>query len=91
MNDDIYSQIQREILESAVFVGLDAGLSSALSKAVMSRLQKLLGKNTVYFPEKITTARYAQIRHEFNGINRDALCEKYGISKSTFYKAIKQE
>ncbi len=89
MSDDIYSQIKQEILESAVFVGLDDNISSMLSNAVLERLKKLLGKSTVYFPEKISSERDIQIRHEFNGCNRDEVCNKFGISKTSFYRIIK--
>jgi Mor family transcriptional regulator len=90
MSDDIYSQIQQEIVESAAFLGIGIGVSADLSKSVVERLQKMLGKTTVYFPEKNSNARDAKIRLEFNGANRDELMKKYGISsKATFYKAIK--
>lgn len=90
MSDDIYSQIQQEIVESAAFLGLGVEISAGLSKSVIERLQKVLGKTTVYFPEKNASARDALIKAEFNGANRDELMKKYGISsKATFYKAIK--
>lgn len=90
-NDDIYSWIQQEIIKTAMCFGIDIDVSIDMAEAIAERLQKLLGKTTVYFPEKVVDVRNAQIRAEFNGTNRDELMKKHGISsKTTFYAAIRQ-
>jgi len=90
MNDDgdIYSQILREIQESVLYFGIDAEVSRDMAGAITERLRKVLGKNTVYFPEKNIAERNAQIRAAFNGCNRDEVCKQFGIGKTTFYRVI---
>lgn len=85
--DDIYSKIMHEITQSVLYFGLDAGLSTDISQAVTERLRKVLGKDTVYFPEKHAD-RNAQIRAAYDGRNRKQVCEQFGISQATFYRAI---
>ncbi|WAR46958.1 Mor transcription activator family protein [Methylomonas rapida] len=91
MNDDsdIYSQILREIQQSVLYFGIDADISRDMAGAITEKLRKLLSKHTVYFPEK-PADRNAQIREAFNGCNREEVCEQFGISKATFYRAISE-
>lgn len=92
MSEDIYQQIQHEIRQVADAFGISESVSGDFSTAITNRLQRLLGKNTVYFPcLGNTEQRYAAIKADFNGRNHTEVCKKHGISRSTLYRAVNDE
>lgn len=89
--DNIYEQIQHEVRQTVQCFGVGAGVSGDMSAAITARLQKLLGYNTIYFRGTASTAeRYAAIRRDFNGVNHESVCKKYGITRRTLYRALKR-
>lgn len=52
------------------------------------------GGRGLYCPKTLNADRAARdeaIRREFNGRNRDALCRRHGIGKSTFYAIVSKQ
>jgi Mor family transcriptional regulator len=86
----IYKQIQQEVEQTVSGFCVDLKLSGDLSDAITERLKKLLGGNTLYFPARSTMTtkeRYIAIAQDFNGRNKEAVCERYGIGHSTLRRA----
>lgn len=87
---NIYQQIKQEVEQTVNGFGVDFKLSGDLSDAITERLRKLLGGNTQYFPGRCTLStkeRYIAIHNDFNGRNKKSVCEKHGISVTTFSRA----
>lgn len=92
MSEDIYQQIQHEIKQATNAFGISESVSNDISTAITTRLQRLLGKNTVYFPcLGNSEQRYAAIKADFNGRNHTEVCKKHGISRSTLYRALNDD
>jgi Mor family transcriptional regulator len=86
----IYKQIQQEVEQTVSGFCVDLKLSSDLSDAITERLKKLLGGNTLYFPARsvmTTRERYIAIERDFDGRNKEAVCERYCIGHSTLRRA----
>lgn len=90
-NDNIYQQIGQEVQQAVQSLGLDNNLSCGVAEAITKRLQKLFGKNQIYFPGSSKQDIYAQIRRDFKGDNHNEVCKKHGISRSTLYRALKTD
>jgi len=89
-NDNIYQQIDLEVKQAVQRFNVDLKLTDSMATAITARLQKLLARKIIYFPSIVSQEeRYAAIKRDFNGKNKNELCKKYGISRSTLYRAIK--
>lgn len=87
----------RRTLLAVLTGGLQAELSLAEEEAIrvargMVRwIAPFAGGDVLYVPkarEIERAARNAAILREFNGRNRDEICGRYGIARSTFYQVI---
>lgn len=92
LEDDIHTALFKTAL--IILSGWDADggvdeLSSRLVAAFIYTQRNLLSGNQVYYSCKdIKKGRNARIRAEFKGYNRNEVCEKYRISKSTLYRIV---
>ncbi len=64
--------------------------SEAIALVVVESLQAKFGGSEVYIPAISPMQRYEQIKAIANGKNRHEVCQRFGISQSTYYKAIKK-
>lgn len=67
-------------------VGFNEVFASQIAEAIVRGLRKRLGGQEIYVPAPSKSERIAAVRREFNGRNRDEICRKYGISRTTFYE-----
>lgn len=84
---EITAAIQQE-------VGMAEGFASQIAEAITRGLRKRLGGTEVYVPKYAARLekrdRDNQIRGEFNGRNRQALQERFGLSKTQIYDIVKK-
>ncbi|MCC4114669.1 hypothetical protein LLG90_04805 [Aromatoleum toluclasticum] len=62
-----------------------------IARNMVRWIGKLAGGDVFYCPKTVKLDRIRRreaIRREFNGRNRDELCRRYRISRSTFYSII---
>jgi Mor family transcriptional regulator len=63
--------------------------AKAYAKVLVSDFRRVFAGDTIYIPKKALQERENKKQaflHEFNGDNRRALCEKYGVSKRTSFR-----
>ena len=70
-------------------VGLHEPFASQIAEAVMRGLRRRRGGDSLYVPKSGSrAARDAAVLQAFDGRNRDAVCRRFGISRSTFYEIL---
>ena len=77
---------------------IDDHLAHTIAFTIASRMADRWGGQTLYFPKGNWNggrSRWFQLAErdwkifkEFDGTNRDAICQKYGISRSRLYQII---
>ena len=82
-------RISKAIRNKAGF--LNEQFSEQLAGAVLEELQAEFGGDYAYIPAHDKEARNDAIRREFNGRNREELCERYGVSRTVFYRIVAEE
>lgn len=80
-------QLRFEIYQTMLKFGLIDPQARDLAEAVVVNLCHKVGGESFYINKK--NINETQIKREFNGQNRDELCQKYNISKATFYRIIR--
>ncbi len=72
-------------------VGLHEPFASQIAEAVMRGLRRRRGGDSLYVPKSGSrAARDAAVLQAFDGRNRDAVCRRFGISRSTFYEILQR-
>jgi Mor family transcriptional regulator len=61
-----------------------------LAANIFIRIQQKWGGNDVHIPKVFPEERRQQIRAAFDGSNHAAVCQQFGISLKTFYRAISE-
>ncbi len=65
-----------------------------LSKESSSRIELAIrsefGGDAIYIARRNSSARHELVCRDFNGRNRDEVCRRHGISRSTFYELLKR-
>ena len=69
-------------------IGMTEHFASQIAEAIVRGLRKRFSAQEVYIPAPSKTERNAAVRREFNGQNRDAICRKFGISRTTLYEIV---
>ena len=59
-----------------------------LLDSIMSALHENIGGGDLYLPKFDKAARDSAIRAEFDGRNKDELCQRYQISKATLMRIV---
>jgi len=80
-------QLRFEIYQTMLKFGLIDPQAKELAEAVVVNLSHKVGGETFYINKK--NSHEARIKQEFNGKNQQELCRKYGISRATFYRIIR--
>ncbi len=80
-------QLRHEIYQTMLKFGLIDPQAQNLAEAVVINLCHKVGGESFYINKR--SINEALIRKEFNGSNREEVCKKYKISKTTFYKILK--
>lgn len=60
-----------------------------LAEQVEAQVRHEYGGQSVYISKTISEVRRESILREFNGRNRQEVCEKFGICKAHFYRILK--
>ena len=70
-------------------VGLHEPFASQIAEAVMRGLRRRRGGDSLYVPKYGSrVVRDAAVVQAFDGRNRDAVCRRFEISRSTFYEIL---
>jgi len=78
-------------------IGMNEGFASQIAAAIVRGMRRRFRGHCLgdyYLAEQSAADREerdAAIRAEFNGQNRDEVCQKYGISKSRLYQIVTPE
>lgn len=87
--EDEVALLRAEVAEIlGAHTGLKPAYAEPLAAALVEGLRERLGGQLLYIPTNRSAAkakRDARIRAEFNGRNRDEVCARHGISRSSFY------
>lgn len=68
--------------------GLDDRAARAIGKAVMDAVRMEYGGSVQHVGMVDVVERNRRVRADFDGTNRDQVCARYGICRTTFYKII---
>jgi len=85
---DVARELRLLVERLAVGIGLDAGAACDLAAGVERDFRSRNGGCRVNVPVRDRRRIRAEVRRDFNGRNRDELCERYGISRATFYRIL---
>lgn len=69
-------------------IGFHQMFADQIAQALVTGLRRRLGGQEIYIPAADKVARDERIRAEFNGRNRDEICEREGISKTRLYQIV---
>lgn len=92
-SDDIIDHLHAEIVRGARQRGVHWRVATELAFQVEQVLRERFGGSNAYIriPCSASPAMRAQeIRDQYDGTNRDALCRRYAISRRTFYRYLAQ-
>jgi Mor family transcriptional regulator len=88
MTDDAIESIKQAVNQAALNFGLSDCVAGDLALQAANKIMKSIGGSAYYIPQKDLSERNEKIKAEWNGKNKTAICKKYAISKSTFYKIL---
>jgi len=96
--EDQAIQLHREFVEIVrEEIGMNEPFANDIAAALVRGMRKRYGgqdlgrRGRIYVPAPSKTERNAAIRAEFNGTNVEAVCKKYGISRSRLYAIASQK
>lgn len=69
----------------------EKSFTEEISIALEKKLIRDFGGLNVYIKKSNRAEIHASVLREFNGHNRKELCQRYTISRSTFYRILKLE
>lgn len=69
--------------------GLDERAAQSFAKRVQDAVRMEFGGTVQHVGMTDVVERNRRVRAEFNGKNRDQICARYGICRSTFYQIIR--
>ena len=69
-------------------IGMTEHFASQISAAIVQGLRKRFSAQEIYIPAPSKAERNAAIKRDFNGQNRDEICRRYGVSRSTLYEIV---
>lgn len=84
--NEYLQQLYINLINTSVEFGLSDALAVDFAKTMIEKIQHDHAGN-VYIT-KPKQRRNEQIRKMFNGVNHDAVCAEFSISKSTLYRVI---
>ena len=80
--------IYAEVLTSCLNGGMADGEAAWVAREVETRVRERYGGRRVYIAAPTREERNAAIRKEYNGRNRDEICRRWGISRTTLYRLL---
>ncbi len=87
-NFELFRRSIAEALARQAF--LDRQLIDPATEAIIDEVRRNLGGERLSIAKHVPSERIRQeVRAEFDGHNRQSLCQKFGISQATFYRMIK--
>lgn len=88
MNEDL-QRLQHELQQLSCEFGLTELNSIEFSKAMLEKIRHEY-HGSLYIPKPSKKERNQQIRQRFNGVNHDALCVEFGLSKRRLYDILRE-
>ena len=90
---DILDQLHSEMIQCGIDAGLDHEAAKRMADRWRESVQLQYRTDVIYIPARTSEQRKerrAVIRAEFDGTpgSRDRLCQRLGISRSTFYRLL---
>lgn len=74
-------------------MGMPERDASRIAEGMLRWMAPQVGGDVLYCPKTLASDRIARdeaIRREFNGRNREEVCQRYGVSKSRLYQIISE-
>ena len=91
LKESVARLIKDDIFEALMASNLcDDEKAFELANKIFGRIQQKWGGNDVHIPKVFNEERRQQIRASFNGSNHALVCQQFGISLKTFYRALSQ-
>lgn len=94
MADRVAEQILERLQVALVSAGLPAASAMEVSAQVMARVCSEIGGERVYLPRRSPWANRAMrdraIAAAYNGRNIDQVCDRFGVSRATVYRAMRK-
>lgn len=87
LKDSIAELFRDDIFNALLESEIDEPAAVELSCRIFKKLQEQWGGSNIYFPKRPPYTSQ-QIREAFNGHNHAEVCQQFGISLKTFYRAI---
>ncbi len=81
-------ELSETVTERAIAFGVDRDAAGRLGRAVAERMRHRYGGCEVYVQLTDRVQRDAAVLAAFNGRNRDRVCQRFGISRATFYRIL---
>lgn len=86
--DELYNDIQAQIVQCLSDAGIDAAFARSISKRVRERLATHWAGQQIYFPKDVSSEleqRNWEIWSKFKGNNHVALAREYGLTTKQIY------
>jgi Mor family transcriptional regulator len=87
---DYLDQLYNDLLMTATQFGMSRDNARDFAQSMVDRI-KNAHAGPVYIPKSDKSQRNEQIRRLFNGVNHDAVCREFGISRATLYRVVGQK
>ena len=84
-------QIEDELILVALKFGVSGSVAADLSRAILVKIKSSFAGDRLYINKDSKQSRNEEIKGLFNGVNQAEICDAFGISKSTFYRVIRDE
>ncbi len=83
-----FATLHREIVDAAGRCGLTAREASDMARSVGEGLRRDYAGQRPYVPAITKAERNRRIRAAYDGRNGEALCRRFGVSKSTLRRVV---
>lgn len=86
--EDAALQLEREFVQIVrEEIGMTEQLASGFAQALVAGLRRRMGGSELWIPAPSRSDRDAAIRRDFDGTNLSEVMRRYGVGRSTVYRA----